>query len=182
MIKVHQGFAQTTLSSLVISCAFFSSALWATNLTSPATAKAAPLQTVMLPEYQTNQKISLEMEKGQVVLVDFWASWCGPCRESFPWMTSMQAKYKDQGLKVIAINLDQEKGQALDFLEEFKPGFSVLFDTKAELPEDFGVIGMPTSFLIDRQGNIRATHVGFHQKNINEYESAIAKLLAETGE
>ncbi|PJE57082.1 TlpA disulfide reductase family protein [Marinomonas sp. BSi20584] len=181
MIKVDLGFSLTALSSLFISCAFFSSALWATNLTPQATAKAAPHQTVMLPEYQTNQKNSLEMEKGQVVLVDFWASWCGPCRESFPWMTSIQAKYKEQGLKVIAINLDQENEQALDFLKEFKPGFTVLFDTEAQLPEDFGVIGMPTSFLIDRQGKIRATHVGFHQKNINEYESAIAKLLAEKG-
>lgn len=164
------------------SCLLLSSPLWATNLTPQATAKEAPHQTVMLPEYQTNQKISLEMEKGQVVLVDFWASWCGPCRESFPWMTNIQAKYKDQGLKVIAINLDQENEQALDFLKEFKPGFTVLFDTEAQLPEDFGVIGMPTSFLIDRQGKIRATHVGFHQENINEYDSAIAKLLAEKGE
>ncbi len=145
-------------------------------------AKIAPHQTVYLPEYQTNKQISLGMEKDQVLLVDFWASWCGPCRESFPWMTNIQAKYKAQGLKVIAINLDQEKDQALDFLKEFKPGFSVLFDTDAQLPEDFGVIGMPTSFLIDRQGKIRATHVGFHEKNIADYESAITELLAEKGE
>jgi thiol-disulfide isomerase/thioredoxin len=159
-----------------------SSTLWANDLTPSATAKVAPHQTVMLPEYQTNNKTSLEMQKGQVLLVDFWASWCGPCRESFPWMTSIQAKYKAQGFKVIAINLDQEKDQALDFLSEFKPGFTVLFDTEAQLPEDFEVIGMPTSFLIDRQGRIRATHVGFHQKNISEYESAIAELLIEKEE
>ena len=170
------------LAAAISSCLLISSSLWATDITPLASAKAAPHQTLKLPEYQTNQNVSLDMEKGRVILVDFWASWCGPCRESFPWMTSMQAKYKDQGLKVIAINLDQEKGQALDFLDEFKPGFSVLFDSQAELPEDFGVIGMPTSFLIDRQGNIRATHIGFHQKNIDEYESAIAKLLAEKEE
>lgn len=159
-----------------------SSSLWASDLTPSSTAKAAPHQAVMLPKYQTNQKVSLQMEKGKVILVDFWASWCGPCRESFPWMTNIQAKYKGQGLKVIAINLDQEKQQAVDFLKEFKPGFTVLFDTQAQLPEDFGVIGMPTSFLLDRQGKIRATHVGFHQNNINEYEAAIAELLAEKGE
>ncbi|TYL46634.1 TlpA disulfide reductase family protein [Marinomonas sp. IMCC 4694] len=178
MIKHPKHILLAALSS----CLLLSSPLWATDLTPSSTAKAAPHQTVMLPEYQTNQKTSLEMEKGQVVLVDFWASWCGPCRESFPWMTSIQAKYNSQGLKVIAINLDQEHEQALDFLKEFKPGFTVLFDTEAQLPEDFGVIGMPTSFLIDRQGKIRATHVGFHQKNIHEYESAIVKLLAEKGE
>ena len=159
-----------------------SSTLWANDLTPSDTAKVAPHQTVMLPEYQTNNKTSLEMQKGQVLLVDFWASWCGPCRESFPWMTSIQAKYKAQGFKVIAINLDQEKDQALDFLSEFKPGFTVLFDTEAQLPEDFEVIGMPTSFLIDRQGKIRATHVGFHQKDISKYESAIAELLIEKEE
>lgn len=94
----------------------------------------------------------------------------------------MQEKYKTQGLKVIAINLDQEKEQALDFLKEFKPGFTVLFDTEAQLPEDFGVIGMPTSFLIDRHGKLRATHVGFHINDTDEYETAIAELLIEKGE
>jgi DsbE subfamily thiol:disulfide oxidoreductase len=178
MIKLHKHLLATALSS----CILFSPALWATELTASNDAKAAPHQNVALPEYQSNKTISLDMEKGQVLLVDFWASWCGPCRESFPWMTSIQSKYKDQGFKVIAINLDQENNEALDFLKEFKPGFTVLFDTQAQLPEDFGVIGMPTSFLIDRQGKIRATHVGFHQKNIDEYESAIAKLLAEKGE
>jgi Thiol-disulfide isomerase and thioredoxins len=126
--------------------------------------------------------MSLEMESGQVLLVDFWASWCGPCRASFPWMTDIQEKYKAQGLKIIAINLDQDRQQALDFLTEFKPGFTVLFDAAAELPENFGVIGMPTSFLMDRDGRIRATHVGFHEKNIADYESAITQLLSEKGD
>lgn len=178
MIKYQKHVLIATLSSYL----FFSSSLWASELISAAKAKIAPHQTVYLPEYQTNKQISLGMEKDQVLLVDFWASWCGPCRESFPWMTNIQAKYKAQGLKVIAINLDQEKDQALDFLKEFKPGFSVLFDTDTQLPEDFGVIGMPTSFLIDRQGKIRATHVGFHEKNIADYELAITELLAEKGE
>lgn len=164
------------------SCLFLSEALWASALIPADKANTAPHQTVALPEYQTNQNMSLEMEKGQVILVDFWASWCGPCRASFPWMTSMQEKYKTQGLKVIAINLDQEKEQALDFLKEFKPGFTVLFDTEAQLPEDFGVIGMPTSFLIDRHGKLRATHVGFHINDTDEYETAIAELLIEKGE
>ncbi len=172
--RLQRIFSIIALNSIV-----FSPALFAAELIPVNKAVSAPHLEVTLPAYQSNTLISLYMEKGQVLLVDFWASWCGPCRESFPWMTNIQAKYKDQGLKIVAINLDQERDQALDYLQKFKPGFSVLFDTDAKLPEDFGVIGMPTSFLIDRQGRIRSTHIGFHSKETMNYESEIIELLAE---
>lgn len=178
MIKASINILLTTLTVNLT----LSSPLWATEITPSDSATIAPHRMVGLPTYQSDQPSSLAMEKGKVILVDFWASWCGPCRESFPWMTNIQQRYKEKGLKVIAINLDQDREQALSFLTEFKPGFTVLFDSNAQLPEDFGVIGMPTSFLIDRQGKIRATHVGFHAKNTAEYESAISQLLTEAGE
>ncbi|MBJ7538113.1 TlpA disulfide reductase family protein [Marinomonas transparens] len=175
------GNKSLTFTTALFCSIAFSSFTWAAELTPSSNVKAAPHQSVQLPSYQGEQ-VSLKSQKGKILLVDFWASWCGPCRESFPWMTNIQAKYKDQGLKIIAINLDQAKEQALDFLKEYKPGFTVLFDSDALLPEDFGVIGMPTSYLIDRQGNIRATHIGFHNENLADYESAITQLLAEKGE
>ncbi|MCB5161172.1 TlpA disulfide reductase family protein [Marinomonas algarum] len=151
----------------------------ASALISADEAKKAPHASQQLPQYQGKPQ-SLQDVRGDVLLVDFWASWCGPCRESFPWMTEMQAKYKAQGFKVIAINLDQDKQQALDFLKEYSPGFTVLFDNNATMPDRFGVIGMPTSFLVDRKGRIRAVHTGFHQDQLANYESVITQLLAES--
>lgn len=115
--------------------------------------------------------------KGRVVIVDFWASWCGPCRQSFPWMNAMQQKYQDQGLEIVAVNLDQKPEEAELFLKEIPAQFTVAFDAAGVSPEAFGVMGMPSSYLIDRQGNIRSEHIGFHPDEAEAYESEIAELL-----
>ncbi|MBR7890104.1 TlpA family protein disulfide reductase [Marinomonas sp. A79] len=156
----------------------FSVAASASRLIPIEEAKNTPHASLPLPQYQGGT-LSLQSVNDQVLLVDFWASWCGPCRESFPWMSDIQAKYKTQGLKVIAINLDQDKNQALNFLKKYPPGFTVLFDNKAAMPDRFGVIGMPTSYLVDREGRIRAVHTGFHQDQLGNYEQLITQLLAE---
>lgn len=124
--------------------------------------------------------IDFDQLKGKVVYVDFWASWCGPCRSSFPWMQSMHRKYANQGLEIIAINLDQEPELAQKFLQEYKPGFRVEYDTEGHLAEQFGVETMPTSFLIDRSGKARSKHKGFHTDKVHDYEQEIRKLLGES--
>lgn len=122
-------------------------------------------------------EIDFDQYKGKVVYLDFWASWCGPCRESFPWMTAMQHRYGPQGFVVLAVNLDQEPELAKKFLTEFNVNFTVEYDATGKLAEQFGVETMPTSFLIDRDGKARAKHQGFHTDKTREYEQEITQLL-----
>lgn len=141
-------------------------------------AQLAPMTQVSLPDVYGGS-LSLADFKGKVVLVDFWASWCGPCRQSFPWMNKLQKTYQAEGLEVVAINLDQDVELAKEFLQEVPAQFTVLLDTDAQLPGEYGVMGMPSSYLIDRSGKIRAQHIGFHSDRVKGYEDTIKALLAE---
>jgi len=122
-------------------------------------------------------KLDLGSLKGQVVYVDFWASWCGPCRASFPWMNDMQAKYAAKGLKVVAVNLDANPADAKKFLAETPAQFQVTYDSKGETPRLFGVKGMPTSYLFDRQGKLVSVHTGFNAGQKDKLEKALTSML-----
>ena len=115
--------------------------------------------------------------KGEVIYVDFWASWCVPCRASFPWMNTMLDKYADQGLKIVGITLDQDQNLARQFAEEFKAEFTIAFDLDGTLANQFGVKALPSSVLIDRKGNLVANHTGFNETQAVEYEESIVKAL-----
>jgi len=123
--------------------------------------------------------LNLQNYRGRVVYLDFWASWCGPCRQSFPWMESMKDAYARRGLAVVAVDLDQHKSDADRFLGRFHPAFHILFDPKGSLAEEFKVRGMPTSVVFDRQGKLRFTHIGFRPTDAAAYERQIKELLAE---
>lgn len=142
-----------------------------------ALAKAAP--EFQLPT--RHGSVDLQKLRGHVVLVDFWASWCGPCHESFPWMNRMYEQYRDQGLRVIAINVDSDTRQAKAFLGRVPAYFTVAFDPDGKTPDAYGVMGMPSSYLVGPNGQIRARHIGFHQNRTHEYEAAIRELLKATG-
>ncbi len=123
--------------------------------------------------------LDLASLQGRVVYLDFWASWCGPCKQSFPWMQSMKAMYEAQGLTVIAVNLDTDRADADKFLAQFKPTFDVRFDPKGEFAELYKIEGMPSSVLIDRHGVKRFTHVGFRPVDGPLYEAQLRELLTE---
>jgi cytochrome c biogenesis protein CcmG/thiol:disulfide interchange protein DsbE len=123
--------------------------------------------------------LDLEGLRGRVVYLDFWASWCAPCREAFPWMQVMQSAYEPQGLAVIAVNLDHDPADAERFLRKFQPNFKVQFDPQGLLAEKFKVAGMPTSVLIDRHGVLRYTHIGFQAVDRQTRTKEIEQLLAE---
>ena len=116
--------------------------------------------------------------EGRVVWVDFWASWCVPCRRSFPWLNSMQRKYGPAGLQIIAVNLDKERELADGFLAEVPAEFALRFDPAAALAKEFGVQTMPSSFLIDANGTVLAKHFGFRTADTGDYERAIEAALS----
>src|SRR5271168_2824701 len=110
---------------------------------------------------QAASPLDLTSLRGKVVYLDFWASWCGPCKQSFPWMETLKGTYDRQGLTVIAVNLDMDRADADKFLDRFRPTFEVRFDPKGELAAFYKVQAMPSSVLIDRHGVTRFTHEGF---------------------
>jgi thiol-disulfide isomerase/thioredoxin len=121
---------------------------------------------------------ALQPVTGKVVWVDFWASWCVPCRRSFPWMNSMQAKYAGQGLEIIAVNVDKERKLADDFVKETPANFELRFDPAGDLAKQFQVQAMPSSFLLDASGRVIEKHFGFKLADSAQYEQAIKAALA----
>ncbi|MCK4710852.1 MAG: TlpA family protein disulfide reductase [Gammaproteobacteria bacterium] len=126
-----------------------------------------------------NGTISLKKLRGKVVYVDFWASWCIPCRKSFPWMNEMQKKYKSKGLVVIGINLDEDKSAAQNFLKQVPANFTIAYDPDGVTPGKYKVEVMPTSYLIDRSGNLVYTHRGFKKSYSEKMENKITALLGK---
>ena len=116
--------------------------------------------------------------RGRVIYLDFWASWCVLCRQSFPWMDRMQREFGQDAFIVVAVNVDHARPDAEQFLHEHSPGFKIVFDPDGALAERFGVKGMPTSFLIDREGHVRSEHEGFRLKDRGALEQQIRSLLA----
>jgi cytochrome c biogenesis protein CcmG/thiol:disulfide interchange protein DsbE len=121
----------------------------------------------------------LDSLHGKVVLVDFWASWCGPCLQSFPWMNDLHTRHGGDGLVIVAVNVDQDRALADAFLKKIPPQFRVEYDAAGSLAQQFGVEAMPTSFLIDRAGRVRVRHAGFREKHREDREQQIVQLLKE---
>ncbi len=117
---------------------------------------------------------------GKLTYVDFWASWCGPCRKSFPWMNEMQRKYAGQGLAIVAVNLDQERADADTFLQKIPAEFPIAFDPSGDAPTRYGVKGMPTSVLVGADGKVLEIHAGFNERDAAALEEMIRKHLGTT--
>jgi thiol-disulfide isomerase/thioredoxin len=123
---------------------------------------------------------TLPNTNGKVVLVDFWASWCGPCKLSFPSLNKLQTKYGSQGLVIIGIGVDDDPAKYKSFADKMKASFSLVHDSGKRAAAFFGPPSMPTSYLIDRKGVIRHIHTGFEgSKTEAKYTTEIEALLAE---
>jgi len=120
--------------------------------------------------------------RGKVVVLDFWASWCVPCRRSFPWMNSMQEKYKDDGLVFIGANLDSDPAEAAAFLQDYPARFEIINDPDGELAREHDVIAMPSSYIFDRDGVLVTRHLGFKVKRQDEYEAILVETLDDKEE
>lgn len=118
--------------------------------------------------------------EGKVTLIDFWASWCSPCKASFQEMDKLYQKYNDQGFQILAISVDQDEKAMRRFLEREKPTFAVARDPKQQLVKSAGIEMMPSSFLVDREGVARSKHQGWHGKrSVKKLEAQIQILLSE---
>lgn len=164
-------FNMKTFRTLAIGCALF----FGLSASGHAFEKGDKIADFTLPGKAGTVKLS-DMA-GSVIYLDFWASWCGPCRQSFPWMNQMQAKYKAKGFQVLAVNLDTKTDDAIKFLAQVPANFTVAFDPKGQTPRVYGVKGMPTSFLIDRNGKVLLQHAGFRPADEEELERQIQAAL-----
>ena len=121
--------------------------------------------------------IKLSDYKGKTVYLDFWASWCGPCKQSFPWMNEMQTRYGAKGLRVVGINVDQKTDDAKNFLKDTPASFDVAFDQTGKTPKSYAIKGMPTSVLIGPDGKVISIHSGFKDEHRDELEKQIKQAL-----
>ena len=126
-----------------------------------------------------SEPLELAQHRGKVVLVDFWASWCEPCRQSFPWLNEMQAKYGDR-LVVIGVNVDRERADAERFLTQVPAQFQVIYDPNGELASRYDVMGMPSSYVFDTSGTLVDQHIGFRKSMRVEREEQLRNLLHPT--
>jgi thiol-disulfide isomerase/thioredoxin len=122
-------------------------------------------------------KINLADFQGKVVYVDFWASWCGPCLKSFPFMEQMHRQHVADGLVIVAINMDQDAQDAQEFIAGHPVSFLVGQDAAGSVAEQYGVIAMPSSFVVDRDGFIKDTHHGFKASDKEKIAEFISELL-----
>ncbi|MEH6581471.1 MAG: TlpA disulfide reductase family protein [Halioglobus sp.] len=136
--------------------------------------------SVILPNLPDNgATTSLVDLRGKVVYLDFWASWCGPCRLSFPQLEALRTELGPDGFEVLAINVDEFEADALAFLEETPVSYPVVRDATGATPADWGILGMPTGFLIDRQGIVRKVHQGYRKNDGAGLRVEIVSLLGE---
>lgn len=117
--------------------------------------------------------------KGRIVYLDFWASWCPPCLQSFAWMQRLAERHASSAFSIVAVNLDRDRAAATRFLDKVKPGFDIAFDPRGELARGFKVAAMPSSFLLDADGVVVHRHEGFKVADQSDLESRVAALLGK---
>jgi len=125
------------------------------------------------------KNVRLSDLRGQVMLLNFWASWCGPCRQEMPILDEIHNKYKSLGFSVLGVNLDAKSKKAIGYLKDTPVTFPVLYDPKGVTSEQYGVSAMPSTVIIDRNGNVRHLHKGYKSGYEDEYMAQIKKLLRE---
>jgi thiol-disulfide isomerase/thioredoxin len=130
---------------------------------------------------RAGSKISLAQYKGQVVMLNFWASWCGPCRQEMPLLENIYKKYNKMGFTLIGVNVEPESKDAEGFLKQLQMpvSFPVIYDKDSTVSKAYDVQGMPSTVIIDRKGNIRVLHRGYKPGDENEYLDSIRALVRE---
>jgi len=146
-----------------------------------AESDAQPAPPFSLPDIYSGESKTLEDYKGKVIYLDFWASWCGPCRQSLPLLNELRDELGSEYFEVIAINLDQNPEDGKRFLQKYPVNYPVLTDTTGSTPQKYQLSGMPTSYLIDQNGEIQGVHEGFRSSDIDKIRKAVQTLMRQGG-
>lgn len=143
---------------------------------------AEPQQAGMAPVFTLpgkDQPIDLSQYRGKVVYLDFWASWCDPCRRSFPWMNQLQSRYPKDSFEIIAVNVDTSRQDAEAFLDAVPADFTVAFDEKGKTAKSYQLKAMPSSFLIDKDGKLVHRSLGYRSEEKKTIEAKIRQLTGD---
>ena len=127
----------------------------------------------------TGKNLKLSEMTGNVVLINFWASWCGPCREEMPLLNDLHKKYEPLGFTVLGVNVEEDAKNARGFLKNFPVDFPILLDNKNQVSKKYNVIAMPTTVVLDRDGNVRYLHKGYKPGDEEKYRKMVKKLVRE---
>ena len=149
---------------------------WSASTGSASTSVPAPNFTL---KSLAGKNIKLSELAGNVVLVNFWASWCGPCRQEMPLLNAIHNKYEPLGFTVLGVNVEEQVANARSFIDERPVDFPILLDSKNKVSKLFNVIAMPTTVVIDRDGNMRFLHQGYQSGDEVEYRKMVKKLVRE---
>lgn len=149
------------------------------NATAAEVGPGQPAPNCRLTPIAGGSSQDLRQLRGKVVYIDFWASWCGPCAQSFAFMNNIDRDLQNRGLRVLAVNLDENPEDAKAFLAEHPANFGVVADASGQCPMDFGVRAMPSSYLIDREGVVRQVRLGFRPGEAEQFRASVETLLAQ---
>ena len=141
--------------------------------------QSAPPISLPLLATDNAEVLTLYSLRGKVVYLDFWASWCDPCRVSFPQLEELRQELGPRGFEVLAVNVDEFEPDALRFLEEVSVSYPVVRDGSGATPAAYGILGMPTGYLIDRDGVVRLVHQGYRKSDGEALRASILELLGE---
>jgi peroxiredoxin len=163
-MSMFSSVIKLTVAALV----FCSTAVFAAEMAPDFTLKSS-----------TGENIRLAEQRGQVVMLNFWASWCGPCREEMPLLDAMSRKYGPMGFTLYGINVDADTADAKNVLEKIKVNYPILFDPESKLSDLYKVEGMPFSVVIDKKGQVRYIHKGYSPGDEKKYAKYIMELVSE---
>ena len=159
------------------------STLFALLLTLSLTARAAPSAPAPAPDFalpaRDGGEVRLSDLKGQVVMINFWATWCGPCRQEMPLLAQLNTKYEPLGFTLLGVNVEPDSAAAVTWLKGMPVTFPILFDTDSTVAGSFGVEGMPSTVFVDRKGQVRYIHQGYKPGDEARYADMIRSLVKE---
>ena len=152
--------------------------LFAAGQIQAASTAAGPAPDFTLKS-NSGKNIKLSELRGQVVMINFWASWCGPCRQEMPLLDQLYQRYQPMGFTLLGVNVEEDSSAADKILKEIPVSFPVLYDNKSKVSESYQVQAMPSTFLIDRDGKLRYLHKGYRPGTEEDYQKQIRELIRE---
>ncbi|TPW12820.1 MAG: thiol-disulfide isomerase-like protein [Halothiobacillaceae bacterium] len=144
---------------------------------------AAEKMTGLAPDFtlKSNSGANLKLSeyRGEVVMINFWASWCGPCRQEMPLLDKLYQQYKELGFVLLGVNVEEDSSKAKELLQDVTVSFPILFDEKNSVSTQYKLVAMPSTVLVDRDGNMRYFHAGYRPGDEAEYDKLIRELVRE---